>query len=167
MDAPLRFLDILQILARHEVDFILVGGVAAILEGAPVATFDLDIVARPTSENRERLLRVLQEINARYFDPAGRHILPDAAKLETLRIHRLLTDFGPLDLLESIGQNLTWLDLDAHAKEYRVGDARIRTLDLEMIIRSKEQANREKDRAVLPVLRRALLLRGSAGPESS
>jgi hypothetical protein len=48
MDAELRFLDILKALIRHGVEFILVGGVAAILEGAPVSTFDLDVMVRPT-----------------------------------------------------------------------------------------------------------------------
>src|SRR3954447_20788502 len=103
MDAALRFFDILKILDQHGVEFILVGGVAAILEGAPVSTFDLDVVVRPTPEDRQRLLGALDELHARYLDPAGRHIVPDAGKLETLRIHRLVTNLGPLDVLTSIG----------------------------------------------------------------
>jgi hypothetical protein len=98
MGAALRFLDILQILARHQVDYILVGGVAAILEGAPVSTFDVDIVVPSESENNARLLGV-----------------------------------------------------------------QVRTLKLEKIILSKEQANRDKDKAALHTLRRALLLKGRSG----
>jgi hypothetical protein len=49
MDAAPDFPDILRALTLHEVEFILVGGVAAILQGAPVATFDLDIVPTPAS----------------------------------------------------------------------------------------------------------------------
>jgi len=41
---PIRFLDALAVLVRHDVEFIVVGGVAVILEGAPVSTLDLDIV---------------------------------------------------------------------------------------------------------------------------
>lgn len=78
MDVSLiRFLDILRVLSRHEADFIVVGGAAAILEGAPISTLDLDILM----------------------------------------------------------------------------------LRLEAVIQSKEEANREKDQAVLPVLRRTLELR--------
>jgi hypothetical protein len=161
MDASLRFLDILKVLARHDVDFILVGGVAAILEGAPVATFDLDIVIRPTSDNRARLLTALGELNARYNDPAGRHLVPDERKLATLRIHRLLTDHGPLDIMASIGDGLTYGDLAATTREHEVSGLRVRALELAMIIRSKEQANRDKDRAALPALRRALHLKGT------
>jgi hypothetical protein len=72
MAPKLRFLDILEALGRHGVEFIVVGGVAAVLEGAPITTFDLDIVPDPAPDNRERLLAALHELNARYLDPAGR-----------------------------------------------------------------------------------------------
>lgn len=162
MDGPLRFLDILQVLIRHSVEFIVVGGVAAIVEGAPVSTFDLDIVARPTEENRERILAALDELNARYLDPAGRHILPDRTKLETLRLHRLLTDFGTLDVMDRIGHGSSYEDLLEHTSLREVSGMAVRILGLEMIIRSKEEANREKDRAALPVLRRTLQLKKQA-----
>jgi hypothetical protein len=161
MDAALRFLDILKVLARHHVDYILVGGVAAILEGAPVSTFDLDIVIPPASDNNLRLLGALRELKARYLDPAGRQIVPDESRLATLRMHRLVTDHGPLDVMQSIGHGLTYADLATDTREYEVADIRVRTLKLEKIILSKEQANREKDRAVLYTLRRTLLLKGT------
>lgn len=163
METPLRFLDILEALARHQVEFILVGGVAAILEGAPVATFDVDVVVRPTDENRERLLQALSQLQARYLDPAGHHIVPDAARLQVLRLHQLITSFGPLDVLGSIGAGLGYEDLVGRTKEYPVGGHRVRTLELEMIIRSKEEAGRDKDRAALPVLRRTLELKNRSG----
>src|SRR6476646_7521379 len=47
-------------------------------------------------ENLGHLLTAFRELNARYRDPPGRHIEPDLAKLETLRLHRLLTDLGAL-----------------------------------------------------------------------
>lgn len=161
MEAALKFLDILQVLARHEVDFILVGGVAAILEGAPVATFDLDIMPRPAEDNRTRLLAALRELEASYLDPAGRHIAPDEDRLATMRMHRLLTKHGPLDVMGSIGHSLAYADLVADTREHEISGLRVRTLKLEKIILSKEQANRDKDRAALPALRRTLLLKGT------
>ncbi len=53
--SPNRYLDQLRVLVGHEVEFIVVGGVAAILEGAPISTFDLDIVYRRSDENNARL----------------------------------------------------------------------------------------------------------------
>jgi hypothetical protein len=44
MPPSVRFVDALEVLGRHRVRFIVVGGVAAVLGGAPVSTFDLDIV---------------------------------------------------------------------------------------------------------------------------
>ena len=153
---PAEFLEILGALTRHEVDFILVGGLAASLSGVPILTFDVDIVPNPSAENRPRLLNALQEVDAYYLDPAGRHIEPDLERLRTLRIQRLVTRFGTLDVLAKIGHALTYPDLVDRTHWNETGDLRVRVLDLDMIIRSKEEANREKDRATLPMLRQAL-----------
>jgi hypothetical protein len=165
MAAAARFLDILQLLARHGVDFILVGGFAAVLEGAPVSTFDVDIVPRPAPEVRERLLAALREVNARYLDPAGRVIEPDAVKLETLKVQRLVTDLGILDVLNQIGDGLTYADLLGETQVQDVGGFPVRVLNLATIIRSKEAANREKDLATLPILRRTLRLKNASHDE--
>jgi hypothetical protein len=154
-----KFVEILKVLSRHQVEHILVGGMAAILEGAPISTFDLDIVFLPTDENREHLLAALQELEARYLDPAGRHIVPDADKLASFRLHQLITSLGPLDVLATIGNGLSYADLIGDTRISKVGEISVRILGLETIIRSKEQANRDKDRATLPVLRRTLQLR--------
>jgi hypothetical protein len=156
MAPALRLFDILQVLGRHGVDFILVGGVAAVLEGAPVATFDLDVVPDPAPENRGRLLEALRELNARYLDLAGRHFVPDEAKLASMRLHQLLTDAGPLDVLTTIGAGMTYSDLTGRTRQIEVAGHRFRCLKLDAIIESKEQADREKDRAALPILRRTL-----------
>jgi hypothetical protein len=156
MAPALKLLDLLRILDRHGVAFIVVGGIAAVLEGAPVSTLDLDIVPDPSPENRGRLLTALRELNARYRDPAGRHMLPDENRLATLRLHQLITDAGPLDVLTTIGREMTYQDLVGRTHEYGVGSLCIRCLSLEAIIESKEQADRDKDRATLPLLRNTL-----------
>ncbi|MBW1690691.1 MAG: hypothetical protein JRJ70_08075 [Deltaproteobacteria bacterium] len=56
------FLEILKTLTEHEVDFIVVGGVCAVLHGAPVTTFDLDLVHSRSPENLERLILALKEL---------------------------------------------------------------------------------------------------------
>jgi hypothetical protein len=159
VDAAPRFAGILEVLIRHRVEFILVGGVAAILEGAPVSTLDLDIVVRPTLADRERLLDALAELHAGYLAPAGRHIVPDAGKLEALRLHRLMTDHGPLDILDSIGDGLTYSDLAGETNLHELEGMTVHVLKLATIIRSKEAAGRDKDRAALPILRRTLQLK--------
>ena len=54
-----RYFQLLELLSRHDVDFIVTGGVAAILEGVPITTLDLDIVYDRAPENLERLLRYI------------------------------------------------------------------------------------------------------------
>lgn len=159
-----KFKGLLQALLRHGVDFFVVGGVAAQLEGAPIVTFDLDIVYDKTPENLDRLLGALQELRARYRDPAGRHIEPDLAKLQTMRTHLLLTELGALDVLSQIGAGWTFQDLADRTLLYELGEDRIRVLELSAVIESKEQANRDKDRAALPLLRQTLALKTGLRP---
>ncbi len=157
MDASkTRFFRLLEVLVRHEVEFIIVGGVAAILEGAPILTQDLDILHRPSDDNIERLLRALEEVHARYRDPAGRQIVPNATRLRTNRFNLLLTDLGLLDVLGNLGEGFAFEDLVQRTHLYELEGLRVRALDLPSLIRLKELANRDKDRAMLPILRRTL-----------
>jgi predicted nucleotidyltransferase len=159
------FTEILKVLFRHEVEFILVGGLAAIVQGAPVLTFDLDIVFLKTPENLPRLFAALQEIDARYLDPAGRHIVPDAKKLASFKMHQLVTSLGPLDVMETIGAGMSYSDLVDDTQISEVAGVNVRVLGLKTIILSKEQANRDKDRATLHVLRRTLQLKNQSARE--
>ena len=101
-----------------------------------------------------------EELAARYNDKAGRLLYPDQDKLRTLRMHLLTTRYGPLDVLAVIGTGSTFEDLVARTRMMEVAGSTVRVLDLEAVIESKEQANRPKDLAVLPVLRETLRLNG-------
>lgn len=151
-----RFKDALEVLARHDVDFVVVGGVAAVLAGAPIATFDLDIVPARGPENLARLVAALSEIDARYRDLTGRILRPDVESLAGPGHHLLLTTCGPLDVLGTIGQGDGYDQLLSDVVERQIGDHRIRTLGLATLIRTKEAAGRAKDLAVLAILRRTL-----------
>lgn len=158
-----RYLELLRALARGNVDYIVVGGVAAILEGAPITTLDLDILYDRRPENLEHLLAVLRSVDAHYRDPAGRDIRPDVERLATLRLSLLLTEMGPLDVLPEIGDGWTYDDLLADTTVREVGELQVRVLSLAKLIEAKELANRDKDRAMLPVLRRTLRAQGPSG----
>ena len=154
-----KFLGLLRVLLRHEVEFFVVGGVAAQLEGAPILTFDLDVLYDKAPENLGRLLAALRELKSRYRDPAGRHIEPDLEKLATLRLHLLLTELGALDVLGTIGNGLIYRDLVGRTLAFELGESRVLVLELAAVIETKEHANRDKDRAVLPVLRQTLAMK--------
>lgn len=159
-DEP-RFIDMLEVLVRHRVDFIVVGGVAAIVHGSPLMTGDLDILHDPKPENIPRVLAALLEMNAIYRDPAGRRIPPDEYKLSTFRMNLMKTDLGPLDILRSIGSGLSYSDLLARSEEFVIAGFQVRVLNLEAIIESKEYADRPKDRIAIPYLREILEMKKS------
>jgi hypothetical protein len=146
-------------LETHGVVHVVVGGVAAILEGAPVATFDLDVVYRVDDDNLARLERALGEVGATYRDPAGRRIEPTAERLRTHRTNLLRTAHGPLDLMQRIGAGWDHADVVSRSKRIEVEGMQLHVLCLEAVIESKQAADRDKDRAMLPVLLRTLELR--------
>jgi hypothetical protein len=149
------FRAVLQKLVDYQVEFIVVGGVAAVLTGAPVNTFDLDVVHSRTPENLTRLVKALRELDARYrHRPEFR---PDESHLATNGHQLLKTRFRFLDVLGAIGSGRTYTDLLPHTELVELSpELRIRVLDLETQIAVKEETGGEKDIAVLPVLRRTL-----------
>jgi hypothetical protein len=152
----LSFKEALLTLAQHDVAFIVVGGVAAVLSGAPISTFDLDIVQERSAENISRLLVALNHLDARYRDPAGRVIRPEASPLEGEGHHLLMTRCGPLDVLGKIARRYRYEDLVGESELRPVGTERVLVLGLAAQIRIKTEVGREKDRAVLSMLRRTL-----------
>jgi hypothetical protein len=151
------FLEVLRVLIAHDVKFIVVGGVSAVLQGAPITTFDLDLVHSRETENIERLLQALDSLEAIYRAQPERRMKPNAAHLSSPGHQLLLTRFGPLDLLGMIGAGRRYEELLAQTVEMKVGDEqRIRVLDLETLIQIKEEIAGEKDAAILPILRQTL-----------
>jgi hypothetical protein len=151
---------ILEILRKHSVEFIVVGGVGAVLQGVPLTTLDLDIVYAGTAENIQRLLAALQELDAVYRDLAGRRIVPTASSLSALGHNLLTTNGGALDVLGYVGTPdapRRYADLLSFAVEVPVSaDVPVLVVDLPTLIALKQEANREKDRLVLPLLQAAL-----------
>lgn len=146
------------------VELIVVGGAAAVLQGAPTTTLDLDIVHRRTQENVERLLRVLGNLDARFRDPLGRVIRPEAAQLLGSGQLNLSTDFGPLDALCVLHDGRGYDELVGHTDLLEDGAVQIRVLDLPTLIEVKADIGRAKDRLVVPILL-AILQQRESGTE--
>ena|SRR5450631_790663 len=89
----------LRLLSENHVDFVLVGGLAAVLQGVPVSTFDVDIVHSREALNIHRLLPVLETLDWQ--------LKPNASDLSGQGHHvNLVTRLGSLDLLCTIGHGL-------------------------------------------------------------
>ena len=138
------------------VEFIVVGGTAAVLHGAPITTQDLDIVHRQTPENVDRLVNVLEQLDA-VFRPvlADRHIRPTREHLSGDGQLNLSTRLGPLDPLCRMDDH-GYDELIERTIEVSDGSLTLRVLDLPALIEAKSRAGRPKDRLVLPVLLRLL-----------
>lgn len=92
----------------------------------------------------------------------------DAAFLRQMKLLNLITRFGDLDLSFEPAGTAGYAQLAAAAVEYDLGDGlRVPVAALEDIIRSKEAANREKDRQALPTLRLLLRRRSSEPPRQT
>jgi predicted nucleotidyltransferase len=152
----LDFLDIFKILSKHKVDFIVVGGVCAVLHGAPVTTFDLDLVHSRSPDNLERLMTSLHELDAYYRGRGGQRLKPGVKHLSSPGHQLLITKAGPLDLLGTIGHKHSYVDLIKHTVEFEVGGLRFRILNLGKLIEIKKETITEKDKAVIPILQRTL-----------
>jgi len=147
----------LRELARRRVDAIVVGGMSAVLQGVARATFDLDLVHSREPENLERLVAALQELGAYYREHPAKRPAPGPEDLAGPGHHLLLTRAGPLDLLGAVTGDRGYEELLPDSIELELDEEfRIRALGLEMLIRLKEELDREEDRAVLPLLRAAL-----------
>jgi len=151
------FLAILRVLQQRQVEFVVVGGIGAVLQGAPITTFDLVVVHSLKPGNVERLSAALEELDAVYRAQPDRRMRPGRSHLESAGHQLLLTRYGPLDLLGEIGQSREFSYLADHCVDLDIGGCQpVRVLDLETLVQMKEETGRERDLAALPVLRRTL-----------
>jgi hypothetical protein len=151
-----QFAKLLKLLVEHDVEAIVVGMLAGVLQGVPLTTADVDIVHRRTPENVARLLAVLAEIGAVYrHDP--RRLAPSESHLMGPGHQLLESSLGDLDCLGAIDDGKTYDDLIHKTVRMSLGNDRtIDVLDLRTLIEVKKRAGRPKDLAAIPVLEATL-----------
>ncbi len=133
---------LLRALLRNGVEFVVVGGVAAQLRGWAGATADLDIAVASEEGNAERINRALAEVGLMKTEIGG---------LGT----SFETTYGRLEIVrraDGVGMYEDWM---RNAGEIEFEHLTILVAAAGDIVKSKESSNREKDRAVLPGMRRA------------
>ena len=143
---------LLESLSNAGVEFIVVGGAAAVLHGAPITTQDVDIVPRTDAVNVERLMATLARLDARIRDLAGRDLQLDPRALEGPGQTKLTTSQGPLDLLCSLHDGRDYEALLPHTVEMTDGAIRLRVIDLPTLIAIKSGTGRARDQLVIPIL---------------
>jgi hypothetical protein len=166
---------ILGALARHGVDYVLVGGLAALAHGSTIATADADVLPSTAPENLERLLDALEELEAMILVGERRLAMEagqvwEATELNTKGADAIVgaeawhftTSAGPLDVVVSVTGVGAFDVVAARSEQRGVFDVRIQVAAIEDLIASKEATGRPKDEAILRELRE--IREGADGP---
>lgn len=151
--------EIMAVLDRHGVRYVLVGGLAAVLHGAAHLTTDVDVVPEDGRENLAHLSRALHELDARIRvsgEPDGVPFDHSADSLRRVAVWNLVTALGDLDISFVPSGTQGYRDLERDAEAMTVRGVTVPVASLADVIRSKEATGRARDRAVLPALRELL-----------
>jgi len=147
---------LLKGLSEAGIEFIVVGGLAAVTQGAPVTTFDLDIVHHQTDENTKKLSVFLKSISAIQRRPDDKIIEPTEKDLKA-KGHLLLNSrLGPLDILAFIEQGRGYRELLSDAVEIELYGYKVNVLSLHALIELKRDSKDLRDRYRLPILEETL-----------
>lgn len=146
---------LLELLERHNVDYVVIGGIGANLWGSPRGTLDLDICAATARTNKRRLAAALTELDARFrpagleedgFPPPGGW---DEHSFDSLISLATITRLGWLDIWFIPDGTAGYDDLSRGATKVRIGSVHVDVASIADIIRSKQAAGRNKDLAAL------------------
>lgn len=151
---------ILAALERHGVEYVVIGGIAAVVRGVPFVTRDLDVSPRRDRDNLDRLAAALGELGAtpRIADaPVDIEVPLDGAMIASFSNLSLETPHGQLDLVLLPDGTRGYDDLIRAATRIEVETGlNVVVAALADVVRSKAAAGRAKDQAQLPILRETL-----------
>jgi predicted nucleotidyltransferase len=155
---------ILGLLTARGVDFVLIGGYAAVLHGSPRVTRDLDLCHATDRANLRALGKVLAELDAR---PAGAKgelpFIPDERTLAKTELLTLETDAGRLDLMTAPAGSPGYERLRSGAARYEIGGFLVKVAEIDDLLLMKAAAGRPKDLADIAELEAISRLRRSVG----
>ena len=158
--AVLKVEDLLKELNRFGVEFIIIGGMAAVAQGSAYLTMDLDLCYSRSKENIEKLADALAP-----FQPSLRGAPPDLPfRLDVATIRSgmnftLSTNFGDLDILGEVTGLTGYPEALLFSEVVELYGMRCRVLTLEGLIKTKKAAGRPKDLMILPELEALLEIR--------
>ena len=140
---------LLRSLVDHEVEFCVIGAVAAWLQGNPTVTLDLDVMPARTLDNAERLASALNALDAR-VPGQGTATELEGADFLGWQPQRFDTEAGPLDVVPRAAAIGGYEDVATI--ELTIGEMSVRAITVDEVIASKEELGRPKDTAALPAL---------------
>ena len=148
--------EILDGLLKADIKFILVGGLAAVVQGAPVTTMDIDILHCRSYDNIVRLLEYLKSIDAVHRRPDDKVFEAREEDISGMGHALFKTRFGPLDVLGVVEGGKTYEDLLDYTVEIEFRGRQVHVLTLEMLIDLKSASKEPGDLQRLSVLEETL-----------
>lgn len=147
---PLRGI---AVLLAHDVQFVMIGGLAGRMWGSPTVTNDLDVCHDTSAGNLRNLSAALTELEARLRGVDGDVAWsPSVEALRAAESFTLATTAGNLDLLARPAGTTGYDDVATTATEMDLGDLRVLVADVEDLIRMKRATGRPKDLIEVEVL---------------
>jgi hypothetical protein len=137
---------VIELLGRHRVRYVLIGGVAAVTHGAAIVTMDIDICYARDDDNLARLSAALREVHAtlRGADPNVPFPL-DAKTLRDGDTFTFSTDIGPIDILGTPSGVTGYDELARTADPFDVFGQQVLVASIDDLIRMKRASGRPKD----------------------
>ncbi len=145
---------LLKRLLEAELDFVLIGGYAAVVHGASQVTHDLDICAVITESELRKLKHALSGLDPKHrMNSAFRPSLDEVPiPGEVLKNYYLRTDAGVLDILDEVSVAGSYQDLKSRAVTIQIFGHVCKVISLDDLIAVKKVMSRAKDKAVLEEL---------------
>lgn len=141
---------ILEVLVRHEVEFVLAGGLAGVVLGSAFQTGDVDVVYDRSRANLERLAAALTELGATLRGaPKDVPFQLDARTLAAGQNFTFDTRYGSLDILGDAAGAPKYEVLRAHSTAYDIGGVTIRVSSIDHLIAMKTSAARPRDQLMV------------------
>lgn len=153
---PVAFERIIEILNARRVAYVVIGGLAALLQGVALPrTADLDVTPASDITNKKRLARALRHMDAKLRVPGldePIEIPLDERTFSGMVTMTFVTRFGPFDVCFMPDGTTGFEDLQRHSRVIERFGVPIPVSSLSDIVRSKRAAGREKDASHLTIL---------------
>ena len=154
---PLDTFALLQRLHASGVEFVIIGGVAAITYGSAVTTQDLDVCAPLTHDHAASIIRAFADARPRWrMRPDLPVVTPDDHRLAGIRNLYLMTDFGQLDVLGELPDVCTYAELAARAVDIDFDQLPCKLIDIDTLIAATRHAGRPHDLLTIAFLEELL-----------